>query len=176
MQLRNEGSRKIGGEGSIVEIDETVFARRKYNRGRLVPEQWVVGGVCRGTDECFVAPVDRRDARTLRRVIRAHVADGSTIITDCWHGHRSEELVAAGFEHWTVNHSYHFVDPDTGAHTQTVERFWGLLKEQNKRNRGTPRELMPMYIAEFIWRYRNRATEDLFDELLWTIGLTYGAL
>lgn len=32
------------GEDSIVEIDETVIARRKYNRGRLVQQQWLFRG------------------------------------------------------------------------------------------------------------------------------------
>ena len=33
---------KIGGEGKTVKIDESVFARRKYNRGRKCKEQWVL--------------------------------------------------------------------------------------------------------------------------------------
>ena len=37
---------KVGGVGQIVEIDETLFARRKYNGGpgRDVPPQWIFGG------------------------------------------------------------------------------------------------------------------------------------
>ncbi len=34
----------IGGHGHTVEIDESLIARRKYNRGHRVSEQWVIGG------------------------------------------------------------------------------------------------------------------------------------
>ena len=39
----------IGGPGKIVEIDESKFGRRKYNRVRVVDGHWVFGGVERGT-------------------------------------------------------------------------------------------------------------------------------
>lgn len=52
----------IGGPGSIVEIDETVISRRKYNRGRLICEQeWFFGGVERGSNRCFIVRVETRD-------------------------------------------------------------------------------------------------------------------
>lgn len=34
---------KMGGEGSVVEVDEAMIGRRKYNRGRLVQGSWVLG-------------------------------------------------------------------------------------------------------------------------------------
>ena len=39
---------KIGGEGKIVEIDESKFGKRKFHRGRRVDGVWVFGGVERG--------------------------------------------------------------------------------------------------------------------------------
>ena len=37
----NDG--KMGGPVSVVEVDEAMIGRRKYNRGRLVQGTWVLG-------------------------------------------------------------------------------------------------------------------------------------
>jgi len=36
---------KIGGEGKVVQIDESLFGKRKYHRGHHVEGQWVFGGI-----------------------------------------------------------------------------------------------------------------------------------
>ena len=36
---------QIGGPDVIVQIDESVMTRRKYNQGRFIPERWVFGGI-----------------------------------------------------------------------------------------------------------------------------------
>ena len=47
-------SQQIGGEGCIVEIDETLLVKNKYHRGRLLEYQvWAVGGVVRGQPHTF---------------------------------------------------------------------------------------------------------------------------
>lgn len=38
-------SEKIGGDGHRVQIDESLFGHRKYNRGKMLNEQWVFGGL-----------------------------------------------------------------------------------------------------------------------------------
>ena len=66
--------RKIGGPSTVVEIDEAKFGKQKYNRGRLVEGSWILGGIQRHSDECFLAicPNNKRDAgsysSTLNRV------------------------------------------------------------------------------------------------------------
>ena len=60
---------QIGGVGQIVEIDESVFSKRKYNRGRLVKETWVFGGVNRDdSDQIFAEIVPDRTKKTLLEV------------------------------------------------------------------------------------------------------------
>ena len=53
--LIRHSTNKIGGANCTVEIDESKFGERKYNRGRLVEGQWVLGGICRESDEIFMA-------------------------------------------------------------------------------------------------------------------------
>lgn len=45
----------IGGPGVIVEVDESKFGKRKYNKGHKVPGVWVFGGVERTLErKCFL--------------------------------------------------------------------------------------------------------------------------
>ncbi|KAG8272075.1 hypothetical protein J6590_098714 [Homalodisca vitripennis] len=63
---------------------------------------------------------------------------GNTIVVDCWKEYKTSELESAGFEYYiSVNHSYNFVDPETGANTQRVERMCGSAKWRNKVQRRT---------------------------------------
>ena len=45
--------KKIGGPGFIVEIDEAKFGKWKYNRGRVVDGNWVLGGIYR--DKTYIS-------------------------------------------------------------------------------------------------------------------------
>jgi len=61
----------IGGEGIIVEIDESKLGKRKYNRGHRVKGIWVVGGVEITPERCmFAVIVQDRSADTLRAIIQ----------------------------------------------------------------------------------------------------------
>ncbi|KAK3924027.1 Pyruvate-flavodoxin oxidoreductase [Frankliniella fusca] len=53
-------SEQIGGPGEIVEIDESLFSKRKYNKGRKRPsQQWVFGGIQKGSNKCFLVKVEK---------------------------------------------------------------------------------------------------------------------
>jgi len=119
-------SEKLGGPNKTVEIDGSKFGRRKYHRGYPVKGQWVFGGVERESGRTFLVPVMDRTADTLVAIIRDWIEPGTTVITDNWAAYRN--LESEGFTHRTVNHSIHFVDPDTGAHTNTMESTWRAVK------------------------------------------------
>ena len=77
---------KIGGPGTIVEIDEAKFGKRKYNRGRVVDGSWVLGGVQRQSNKCFLAvcPQNTHSEAVLLPIIQKYIAPGTLIITDKW--------------------------------------------------------------------------------------------
>ena len=70
---------RIGGPGIEVEIDESKFGRRKYNRGRWQEGHWVFGGIERITGNSFLVEVQKRDAATLIPLIQQYIRPGSTI-------------------------------------------------------------------------------------------------
>jgi hypothetical protein len=163
----------IGGPGMTTEIDESVYTRRKNNTGRILPPQWIFGGICRETKQAFIVAVPDRSESTLLPIIYQRISPGtivtpSIIISDRWRAYNNignDER----YKHLTVNHSQNFVDPETGAHTQTIERMWGLVKEGNKRRRGTDRNFINSYMAEYLW-HSSLDGRDPFDEILRTIA------
>ena len=79
------------------------------------------GGIERGSGECFLVEVEKRDAATLLPLIYQHVRGPvSTVLSDEWSSYNQLTAIT-GNTHLAVNHSLHFVDPTTGAHTQSVE-------------------------------------------------------
>ena len=53
-----------------------------------------------------------------------------------------------------VNHSVHFVDPDTQACKIHIENMWKNAKISHKARCGMQRSLLSSYLQEFMWRQR----------------------
>lgn len=147
----------IGGQGITVEIDEAlVLGRRKYNRGHVRQQIWIVAGVERRgpygqIGRMFAVPVVHRTKAILKAIIVQHVLPLSTIITDQWRGYNGVADTQNRYTHLTVNHSRNFVDPVTGAHTQAIEGTWTHLRNTLPRN-GLRFSALREHIAEFLYR------------------------
>ncbi|XP_058122853.1 uncharacterized protein LOC131293818 [Anopheles ziemanni] len=154
---------QIGGEGCVVELDESVVTKRKYHRGRMSynNQVWVFGGICRETRDIFVEIVEKRDRATLHNLIVTHVRPGTTIMTDCWRSYNGLSL--HGFIHQSINHSQYFIHPeDPTVHTQNIENVWRWLKPF-LREKGTNRAGLMEYIREYEVKRRN---DDTFLTIL----------
>nr|XP_054757950.1 uncharacterized protein LOC129264111 [Lytechinus pictus] len=69
----------LGGPGVLVEIDESLFARRKNNVGRAVAEKWVLGGYEPASKRGFLVEVPQRNAATLLPIIQQWVAPAAPL-------------------------------------------------------------------------------------------------
>ncbi len=60
------------------------------------------------------------------------------------------QIPSLGYTHETVNHSVNFVDPVTGAHTQSVEGFWSVTKRHMRKQgvMNTSSNLFSSYLLE----------------------------
>lgn len=157
---------QIGGEGIIVEIDESLFYKRKNNVGRILGSGWIFGGVEREDhSKCFMILVPNRKAETLLPIISQFVRPGSIIVSDMWAGYT--RLGELGYTHRVINHSENFVSPnDRTVHTQNIENFWRWAKRRflsTTKNIG--RRLTRL--AEHIFRkkYKNNLSEKIVEEI-----------
>ena len=94
----------MGGSGHVVQIDESLFPRKKYNRGRIVPEQWIFGGYDPAIKEGFLLPISRRNATTLIPLIIQWIRLGTEIWLDMWCSYNG--IAAQGFQLDFANHQY----------------------------------------------------------------------
>ena len=156
-------SYKIGGPNCRVEIDESKFGKTKYHKGRYIKGQWVFGGICHQTKQFVLVPVERRDKEILIPIITERIANGTTIMSDCWKSY--DCLSMMDFKHLTVNHSYNFVDPNTEAHTQNIENLWWQIRRQLPETY-TRHEQLYLHLSEYIWRKSKKDNCDLFMEFM----------
>ncbi|GBO24263.1 hypothetical protein AVEN_142774-1 [Araneus ventricosus] len=159
-------SDKIGGPGIVVEIDESKFGKRKYNRGKRVVGRWVFGGVERGSNNCFFAVVKNRTSEVLLSVIEDHILPGTTVMSDCWSPYQC--LSDEGFVHLAVNCSMHFVDPDTGANS--IEGTWSTIKRNLQGTNHVKGQLVP-HMA--MWKRKHSSAQSWMESLLDMIKEVY---
>jgi len=153
----------------IVEVDETYLGAQKKNKRKSVllkekfegkeskrgfgtTKQPVFGILCRN-GKVYAELVDKTEAKDLIPIITKRVKPGSKICSDTYRSYTG--LAAKGYVHRTVIHKEkEYVRGKN--HINGLEGFWGYLKRQLALRGGIRRKKLPLYLAEYVWRYNNR--------------------
>ncbi|GFY21732.1 DDE_3 domain-containing protein [Trichonephila clavipes] len=80
-----------------------------------------------------------------------------------------------GYQHLRVNHSLTFKDPETGAHTNSIEGTWSAIKRTLRNHAAHVEGEFDHYLAEYMWRRRRGYSldDDVFREFLRAITTLY---
>lgn len=117
-------------------------------------------------NQSFFKCVEDRKKDILLQMIKDNKFPGTTIISDCWKAYGC--LESEGYRHLTVNHSEHFVDPDSGACTNTIESMWRALKKSLPVS-GTVNGLYNSYFCQYC--IRKKYLNDSDDQLVTLLQL-----
>jgi transposase-like protein len=164
--------------GGIVEVDETFVGGKSKNRHRSQrggktghgPDDTGRGGV--GSGKVPVVGAVRRKGNVVTRVVsdvkgdtlRGFVREAvsnkvSLLCTDQWIGYHGldKEYPHAVIEHTKGQYVVGAV------HTNTIEGFWSILKRGMVGTfHKVSAKYLPLYVAEFQFRYNNRQNDDIF--------------
>ncbi|KAG0439403.1 hypothetical protein DMUE_2449 [Dictyocoela muelleri] len=130
-----------------VQVDESLFCRRKYNKGRWKKQIWVFVGIEKNTDKCFFRIVNNRSQETLLLIINHEIDKGSEIVSDLWKAYIN--VGKNGYGHFTVNHKKYFVDPITKRNTQKIENLWMHVKKKIHSDYGINENALQTYLDIF---------------------------
>jgi transposase-like protein len=139
--------------GGIVEVDETWVGGKDYNRHA---DKRVGGRGGAGSGKTPVIGAVSRKGNVVARVLKRVTKDAATRFV--------QEAVSTS--HQTVDHSRkQYV---VGAvHTNTIEGFWSIFKRGIVGSfHKVSEKYLPLYVAEFQFRYNNRHNPDIFGDAI----------
>ncbi|MGA2876596.1 MAG: IS1595 family transposase [Nitrososphaerales archaeon] len=175
-----ELSELLGGQGQIVEIDETFLGgktRRTTMKEAKERKIKVVGIVERG-GRIRLQKAENLKASTLREIYQQNVSPGATVVTD---GSPTYRFVVPEEKHIATDHSQEI--RETGSVSmKTVEGAFSLFKRGVVGSyHHLSKDHLDSYLGEFSWRYNRRKMQPwmfqtLLRELVTKKPMTYKTL
>ena len=163
-----DGDEPLGGEGSVVEVDETyVGGKSKGIRGRGSKGKTVVLGMVQPNDDAVIKVVPNIKADTLQGEIAKHVAKGTEVHADQLFSYNHLEKRGYDLKRVNKDKSGKYVGPN-GESVNAVENFWRHLKESiNGTHTSVSAKYLETYAKEFEYRFNRRMRpETMLSELL----------
>ena len=162
--MRSGDLMPMGGSGDAVEVDETYYGQKpgaKKNRG-MAHKIPVLSLVDRVSGEVRSFVVNDANRETIIPIVRANIDRETYILTD--EGNQYIRQFPDYLGHGTVSHRAGEYARGR-IHTNTVEGYYSIFK---RGMRGVYQWCAPKhlhrYVAEFDFRYSNRAALDCNDE------------
>jgi transposase-like protein len=153
----------MGGEGAIVEIDETFIGQDKnrVKKAGVHHKQKVLSLVERGGDVRSFRIIDV-DLANIKPIVDANLSKESRLMTD--QAPRYKKLGQEFAEHQAVDHGREeWVRGD--CHTNTLEGYFSIFKRGMKGvYQHCDQKHLHRYLAEFDFRYNYRVALGVHDE------------
>jgi hypothetical protein len=154
----------FGGEGGVVEVDETFIGRKKGMsvRGGYQHKIPILELVHRETGQCRSFVVETADRKTLLPIVLDQVQRETYIMTD-EAGQYKGQFRHLFLGHGTVNHTAGEYGRGR-IHTNTVEGYFSVFKRGMKGvYQHCSEKHLHRYAAEFEFRYNNRPANGFED-------------
>jgi transposase-like protein len=154
----------LGGQNKVVEVDETFIGGKAKNRAYREPApKKAVMALVERNGEARSYHVANVTAKTLRPLIVTTASSNSYLMTD--EGPQYTKIGKEFSGHGTVNHSADEYARGTFWHTNTSENYFSILKRGIYGVYHHVSEAhLNRYLAEFDFRYSNRAGLGVNDE------------
>lgn len=124
----------------------------------------VVGMIENSTGRVIAKVAPNISKKFLHPIIRKYVAEGSTLHTDEYRGYQGLQKF---YDRVSCNHRKKQYVSETGASTNIVENFWSVLKRTLKGSYiKVSKKYLPLYVKEVVFRFNNRQSSNLFNDLL----------